>query len=58
MREEVGELLKVGLAIVNLYSMLFDANSWASGIIGQDDYHYVLRAARERLDRYCAERGF
>jgi AbiU2 len=58
MRDEVGELLKVGLAIVNLYGMLFDANSWASGIIGQDDYYYVLRAARERLDRYRAERSF
>jgi hypothetical protein len=58
MRDEVGDLLKIGLAIVNLYSMLFDANTWASGIIGQDDYHYVLRAARERLDRYRSERGF
>jgi selenocysteine lyase/cysteine desulfurase len=58
MRDEVGDLLKMGLAIVNLYSMLFDANTWASGIIGQDDYHYVLRAARERLDRYRSERGF
>jgi hypothetical protein len=58
MRDEVGELLKVGLAIVNLYSILFEANSWSSGIIGQDDYHYVLRAARERLDRYRSERDF
>jgi hypothetical protein len=57
MRDEVGELLKVGLAIVNLYSNLFEANTWSSGIIGQNDYHYVLRAARERLDRYRAERG-
>jgi AbiU2 len=57
MRDEVGELLKVGLAIVNLYSNLFDANSWASGIIGQHDYHYVLRAAQERLDRLRAEQG-
>lgn len=57
MRDEVGKLLKVGLAIVNLYSNLFDANSWASGIIGQDDYHYVLRAAKERLDRMRIERG-
>jgi hypothetical protein len=57
MRDEVGELLKVGLAIVNLYSNLFEANTWSSGIIGQNDYHYMLRAARERLDRYRAERG-
>jgi hypothetical protein len=57
MRDEVGDLLKVGLAIVNLYSNLFDANRWSSGIIGQDDYEYVLRAARERLDRYRSERG-
>jgi hypothetical protein len=57
MRDEVGDLLKVGLAIVNLYSNLFEANIWSSGIIGQDDYHYVLRAARERLDRYRSERS-
>jgi hypothetical protein len=56
MRDEVGELLKVGLAIVNLYSNLFEANSWSSGIIGQDDYQYVLRAAQERLDRYRSNR--
>ncbi len=56
-RDEVGELLKVGLAIVNLYSNLFDLNTWSSGIIGQDDYNYVLRAARERLDRHRSERG-
>jgi AbiU2 len=58
MRNEVGDLLKVGLAIVNLYGNLFDLNTWASGIIGQDDYHYVLRAAQERLDRFRADRGF
>jgi hypothetical protein len=56
MRDEVGELLKVGLAIVNLYSDLFEANRWSSGIIGQDDYHYVLRAVQERLDRHRSER--
>ncbi len=58
MRDEVGELLNVGLAIVNLYSNLFDLNIWSSGIVGQDDYHYVLRAAQERLDRFRSERGF
>jgi AbiU2 len=52
MRDEVGELLKVGLAIVNLYSMLFELNTWSARIIGHDDYHYVLRAAQERLDRH------
>lgn len=57
MRDEVGELLKVGLAIVNLYSNLFEANTWTSGIVAQDDYHYVLRAAQERLDRFRDERG-
>jgi hypothetical protein len=57
MRDEVGDLLKIGLGIVNLYSNLFDANIWSSGIIGKDDYHYVLRAAREQLDRFRSERG-
>ena len=51
MRDEVGELLTKGLAIVNRYSDLFDSNSYPGQIIGQSDYHYVLRAVRERLDR-------
>jgi AbiU2 len=56
MRQEVGDLLQGGITIVNRYSMLFEANEWFSGIIGHDDYHYVLRAAQERLDRHRAER--
>jgi hypothetical protein len=57
MRHEVGDLLKHGLKIVNEYAMLFDANSWASSIVGRDDYHYLLRAAREQLERHRSERG-
>jgi hypothetical protein len=57
MRDEVGDLLDGGLAIVNRYSMLFDLNSWSRNIIGGDDFYYVLRAAKERLDRIYAERG-
>jgi hypothetical protein len=57
MRHEVGDLLQNGMAIVNRYSLLFDANSWSTSIVGRDDYHYVLRAAQERLDRYRSERG-
>lgn len=57
MRHEVGDLLEGGIRIVNRYSEIFDANTWSTRIIGWDDYHYVLRAAQERLDRYRAERG-
>ncbi len=57
MRDEVGDLLDGGLAIVNRYSALFDMNVWSSKIVGSDDYHYVLRAAKERLDRIIDERG-
>jgi hypothetical protein len=57
MRHEVGELLTGGIAIVNRYSMVFDANSWSTFIVGRDDYHYLLRAAQEKLDRYHSERG-
>ena len=56
MRHEVGDLLQGGIAIVNRYGMLFDANTWSTYIIGRDDYHYVLRAAQERLDRHRSER--
>ena len=57
MRHEVGDLLQTGMTIVNRYSSLFDANSWSTSIVGRDDYHHVLRAAQERLDRYRSERG-
>lgn len=56
MRDEVGDLLHGGMEIVNRYSMLFDANMWSTHIIGRDDYNYVLRAARERLERHRVER--
>jgi len=56
MRDEVGELLANGLAIVNRYSLFFDANSYPGQIIGQSDYHYVLRAVQERIDRQRRER--
>jgi hypothetical protein len=56
MRDEVGELLSAGMAIVNRYGVLFEANSWSTSIVGRDDYHYVLRAAQERLDRIRSER--
>jgi hypothetical protein len=56
MRHEVGQLLQDGIAIVNRYGYLFEANTWSTFILGRDDYHYVLRAAQERLDRHRAER--
>ena len=56
MRHEVGDLLEGGIRIVNKYGLMFDANGWSTHIIGRDDYHYVLRAAQERLDRLRAER--
>jgi len=57
-RHEVGDLLDGGLSIVNRYNMLLDLNTWSRNIVGGDDYHYVLRAAQERLDRLIAERAF
>ena len=56
LRDEVGELLSNGLAIVNRYSLLFHSNSYPGQIIGQSDYHYVLRAVQERIDRQRRER--
>lgn len=57
MRNEVGELLDGGLDIVNYYSGLFDMNTWSSVILGATDFHYVLKAVRERLQQHRAERG-
>lgn len=57
MRDEVGELLSTGLVIVNRYALLFDANSYPGQIIGQSDYHYVLRAVQDRIERQRRERS-
>ncbi|MCU1314918.1 MAG: hypothetical protein JWN63_240 [Candidatus Acidoferrum typicum] len=55
MREEVGELLRGGMGIVNRYSMLFHAQSWSTQIVGRDDFYYVLRSIRQSLEAHRAE---
>ena len=51
---EIGTLLATGVAIVNRYSSLFVATSHSTGIVGRDDYKWLLKAARESLDAYEA----
>jgi hypothetical protein len=50
-RDEVGELLKNGLTIVNRYTGLFDSNYWSQNISGREDFQYVLRAIKEKMER-------
>jgi hypothetical protein len=51
LRDEVGVLLTNALQIMNRYSQLYDMNLWSPQMLGRDDFNYVLRASRERLDR-------
>ncbi|MCX5965897.1 MAG: hypothetical protein NT070_23065 [Cyanobacteria bacterium] len=44
--EEIEELIEQGMSIVNSYSSLFEASTYASTLIGEDDYKTVLRHIR------------
>jgi hypothetical protein len=44
-------LLARAKAILNRYSSLFAANTYATQIIGHDDYQYIFRCIEEKLQR-------
>ena len=44
--EEVEELIEQGIRIVNSYSSLFEASTYASTLLGEDDYKTVLQQIR------------
>ncbi len=49
---DIEALVNDGIIIANRYSILFNATSHASGIIGSDDYLNVLKAVREHVQNY------
>lgn len=49
--EDISELLKMGLDIVNNYSRLFKIHSYSSQIVGHDDFRFVLRSIRGEVRR-------
>jgi len=49
--DELEQLWRRGLSILNRYSQLFRHNSWASSLIGQDDYKHLLESLRRDLRR-------
>jgi hypothetical protein len=53
--EDIGELLRGGMEIVNRYSNVFNANTYSVQMVGRDDYEYVLEAIREKLQQYRAQ---
>lgn len=63
--EEVSELLKEGLDLLNRYTRYFRLQSYTSQAIGHDDYKFVLQSVRRDLDarqkeyeEQCREFGF
>jgi AbiU2 len=50
-RDDVAELLRAGMEIVNRYSIAFEAHAYSAKMIGHDDYLSVLKSVRERLAR-------
>jgi HEPN superfamily AbiU2-like protein len=49
---EIDVLLERALEIGNRYSLLFDASSHATLMMGRDDYLSVLKAVREHVEAY------
>jgi hypothetical protein len=47
--EEVEELWRRGLSILNRYSQLFRHGPWASSLVGQDDYKELLQSLRRDM---------
>jgi len=44
--KEIEELIEQGMSIINSYSLLFEASTYASTLLGEDDYKTVLRHIR------------
>jgi hypothetical protein len=47
--DELGELWRRALSILNRYSQLFKHSSWASSLVGQDDYKGLLECLRREM---------
>ncbi|EGW22789.1 hypothetical protein [Methylobacter tundripaludum] len=52
---QVDQLLKEAIRILNRYSILFQASSYSTQIIGHDDYRHVLKSIRSALLRHEEE---
>ncbi len=55
--ENIEELLKEGMAILNRYSILFSENVYSTKIVGHDDFRNVLEAIRSSVRQYEKERA-
>jgi hypothetical protein len=53
--EEVGELVKKSVKILNRYSSLFHATTHSTQIVGHDDYKFVLKSIRNNLEQMHKE---
>ena len=51
----VDQLLKEAMRILNSYSILFQASSYSTQIIGYDDYRHVLDSIRDTIKRHDDE---
>jgi len=51
----VDQLLKEAMRILNSYSILFQASSYSTQIVGHDDYLHVLDSIRDTLKRHGDE---
>lgn len=52
---DIDLLISRAAEILNRYSILFNRTSWPTTIVGQDDFHNVLKAVRADLERRKAE---
>lgn len=51
-RDEISNLLTRATTILNRYSGLFRASTYSTHIVGADDYLYILKTIKEKIDKH------
>ena len=52
---EIQTLIDVGIGILNRYGSLFHATTYASSMVGRDEYLFVLNSVRAHLKAWKAQ---
>ena len=55
--DEIETLIDRAVKILNRYSGMFDANTYSTSMIGEDDYEYVIRSVKAEISAAKARRG-
>ena len=54
---EIETLIDRAVSVLNRYSAMFDANTYSTSMIGEDDYEYVIESIKGQIQLAKARRG-